>query len=269
MDVTESISFVEANGTDLEVARLRCILYGTAPEPKVLQPFLALQRADGGFPFRFEPGNPTALNTTQVALLWLDELGLLDSPAAQRSFEVLLRTQREDGGWDEEAAISEYDPPPWAIPGEPSARVYLTAQSAFWLAAVGYRSQPGFPRALDFLLDHQEESGKVQGFPHNTWIATSVFLMAGAPYAETARKGLEVLAAKPFSEWVDSQIAWALDCLGRAGLSRNNPFVEAGLAELIRRRSVEGKWRSEDGEGRTVGSIIEALKVLKCYDRLA
>ena len=269
MNITESISFVEANGTDLENARLRCLLYGTQPEPGVLQPFLDLQNADGGFPFRMEQGNPTALNHTQVALLWMDELGLLDAPASQNAFEYVLRTQREDGGWNEEIAIAQYDPPPWAIPGEPWARVYLTAQSAFWLAVGGYRTSPGFQSALDFLLKHQEESGKFQGFLHNTWIATSVFWMAGALYAEPAGKGLAALAARPLAKWVDSQIAWALDCLGRAGLPQDEPFVKAGLAELLRRRSAEGKWVSEDGEARTVGAVLEALKVLKCYELLA
>ncbi len=268
MDVTESISFVEANGTDLETARLRCILYGTAPGPEALEPFLALQHPDGGFPFRMEQGNPTALNPTQVALLWMDELGMLDSSAAHSAFEYLLRSQREDGGWDEEAAIAAYDPPPWAAPGELNARIYLTAQSAFWLAAGGYGNHPGFPHALEFLIKYQDESGRFQGFPHNTWIATSVFWMAGAPYNETARMGMEALAAKPLADWVDSQIAWALDCLGRTGLPKEDPFVEAGLAELMRRRGAEGKWISEDGEARTVGAVIEALKVLNRYDLL-
>ncbi|MGD8752118.1 MAG: terpene cyclase/mutase family protein [Anaerolineales bacterium] len=142
-------------------------------------------------------GNPTALNNTHVALLRMDELGMSDSPIVHRAFVYILRVQRDDGGWNEDASIAKYDPPPWASPGEPWARVYLSAQSAFWLAAGGYRSHPGFQRALDFLLKHQEESGRFQGFPHSTWIATSAFVMAGAQYSETARKGLEAMVTKP------------------------------------------------------------------------
>ena len=52
MDIAESVSFVEENGTDLEKARIRYILYGVKPEPDVIQPFVELQNADGGFPFR-------------------------------------------------------------------------------------------------------------------------------------------------------------------------------------------------------------------------
>jgi squalene cyclase len=265
MDVAKSISFIEENGTDLEKARLRYILYGAKPEPDVIQPFIKLQNANGGFPFGLVQGNPSALNNTLVALLRMDELGMLDSSTANRAFQYVLVAQKDDGGWDEEASIARYGSPPWASPGEPWARLYLSAQSAFWLAVGGYRGHSGFQRALDFLLKHQEESGRVQGFLHNTWIATSVFVMAGSRYTEVVKKGLEAMMTAPLSEWVDSQISWALECLGKAGLPKDVPFVEKGLAELVWRRRVDGSWASEDGEARSVGAVIGVLKVLKHY----
>jgi squalene cyclase len=266
MDVAESVSFIEENGTDLEKARARHILYGAKPEPDAVQPFTDLQNADGGFPFGLARGNPSTLNHTHAALLRLDELGMLDSATADRAFAYILQAQRDDGGWDEDASIAAYGPLPWASPGEFRARIYLSSQSAFWLAVGGYSGRPGFHRALDFLREHQEESGRFRGFLHSTWIATSVFVIAGDRYAEVARKGLEALMAEPLSDWVDSQISWALQCLGRAGLPKDNPFVEKGLAELARRQRADGRWTSEDGEARTVGAVIEALKVLKHYD---
>jgi hypothetical protein len=214
-------------------------------------------------------GNPSALHNTHAALLRLDELEILGSSAAKKAFEYILRVQREDGGWDENAPIAKYSPPPWARPGEPWARIYLSAQSAYWLAVGEYQSHAGFQKALDFLREHQEGSGRFEGFLHSTWIATAVFVMAGDPYSEIVDKGLEALKAKPLSEWVDSQISWALECLGRAGLPKENPFVEQSLAELIRRQGGSGEWISEDGEARTVGAIIGVLKVLKYYDMLA
>jgi len=268
MDIAESVSFVEENGTDLEKARMRYILYGVKPEPDVIQPFVELQNADGGFPFRLVQGNPSALNNTLIALCWMDEMGMLGSPMANRAFRHVLAAQRDDGGWDEDASIAQYGPPPWASPGDLRARLYLSSQSAFWLIAGGYGSHPGFQRALDFLLKHQEESGRFQGFLHTTWIATSVFVMAGDQYSKVVRKGLEALMDIPLSEWVDSQICWALECLGKAGLPKDDPFVEKGLAELARRQGADGRWISEDGETRTVVAIIGALKVLKHYGML-
>jgi hypothetical protein len=241
------------------------ILYALQPEPGIIQSFVALQNGDGGFPCGMMPGDLCTVDNTLVALWWMDELEMLESPAAGKAFEYLLAVQRDDGGWDENPAIAQYDLPPWVIPGDLRTRLYLSAYSAYWLAIGSYKSYPAFQKALDFLLNHQDETGKVYGYLHTTWITTSVFFMAGQPYAEVAGKGMHVIMAKPISEWASSQISWALDCLGRAGLSKYHPFIERCLAELIRRQDSEGKWSSEDGEDYAVGATIEALKVLKHY----
>ena len=130
------------------------------------------------------------------------------------------------------------------------------------------RQHPAFQKALDFLLRHRDETGKFYGYLHTTWIASSVFGMAGDQYAEVARKGLQTLMDRPFSEWADSQIAWALDCLSSAGLPKDHPFVEKCLAELLQRRGPDGRWSSEDGEAYAVGATIQVLKVLKHYGLL-
>jgi hypothetical protein len=148
------------------------------------------------------------------------------------------------------------------------ARIFLSAQSAFWLVIGGFGNQSEFREALGFLIEYQGETGLLEGFLHTTWVASSAFLMAGGEYDQAARKGLEGLLTKPLSDWVDSQISWALHCLGMAGLPKEHPFVGQSLGELIRRQSRDGRWTSEDGEARTVGAVIEVLKVLKLYGEL-
>lgn len=269
MDAAASVSFIEDRGSDLEKARLRWILYGESPDPAVVGPFLDLQNTDGGFPFRMEPGLPSALNHTHGALLRMDELGMLGSPSAKRAFEFTCNRQKDDGGWDENPRLTDCETPPWGTPGDTRARVYLTSQSAFWLAAGGYKGHPAFQKALDYLASHQEKSGRFQGFLHTTWIASSAFLMAGDPNLKVVEKGLEALLAVPLSEWVDSQISWALGCLGRAGLPRSHPFAEKILPTLVDRRAEDGAWASEDGEAQRVGATLEALKALKHYGMLS
>jgi squalene cyclase len=265
MNITESVAFIEENGSDLEKARIRHILHGTKPEPDVIQSFIELQNDDGGFPYDMVQGNLSTVDNTFVALWWMDDLGMLESPTVDKAFGYLLAVQRDDGGWDEDPAIAQYDLPPWISPGDLRTRLYLSGYSAYWLAVRGYRTDPAFQKALDFLLKHQDETGKFYGYLHTTWIATSVFSMAGPQYSEVARKGLQVLIDRPLAEWADSQIAWALDCLGKARLPREHLFIEEGLAELCQRREPSGSWSSEDGEAYAVGATIGALKALKLY----
>jgi len=268
MDITKSVSLIEEKGSDLEKARIRQILYGVEPEPNVIQPFTELQNGDGGFPYDTVQGNLSTVDNTLSALWWMDELGMLESSTADKAFGYLLAVQRDDGGWDEDPSITQYDLPPWVSPGDLRTRLYLSSYSTYWLAVRNHKTHPAFQKALDLLLKHRDETGKFYGYLHTTWIATSVFVMAGHQHSEVARKGLQVLMDRPLSEWADSQISWALNCLGRAGLPGDHPFIEKCLAELLQRQEPNGSWSSEDGEAYAVSATIEALKSLKHYGLL-
>jgi hypothetical protein len=265
VDIGRYVSFIEENGSELEIARFRHLFYGVRPEPDVVQPFIELQNDDGGFPCKLMPGKPSSVNDTIRGVWWLDELGLLASSSADRAFKHLFAVQKEDGGWDENPAAAEYGMPPWASPGDLRARMYLTAQCGHWLAVRGHTRHPAFVKARDFLHAHRDEDGRFYGYLHTTWIATSAFVAAGEEYQEVVEQGLRALMAKPLSEWLDSQVSWALEVLGRVGLSKEEPFVEQGLAVLLHREEVNGRWVSEDGEAYTVNATIGALNALKRY----
>lgn len=268
MDITKSVVFIEERGSDLEKARMEQILFGRKPKTEVIQLLTALQNNDGGFPYDMVPGNLSSVDTSLVAFWWMDELGILQSPTADKAVDYLLAVQRADGSWDEDASIAQYDLPLWINPGDLRTVIYLSAYAAYWLAVIGYGTQPAFQKALEFLLKHQDETGQFRGYLHSTWIAVSAFRMAGPQYSEVAEKGLQALANKTLADWEASQIAWALDCLGKAGLQENHPLIHNCLAELINRHQPDGSWSSEDGEAFAVGATIGALKVLKWYGRL-
>jgi len=268
MDLDQSITFIETQGTHLEKARLNCILHGTKPRKELTQDFIELQNADGGFPFGMQKGNLSTINETTVALWWMEELDLLTSQTAKQGFAYLLFTQQADGSWDEDIRVAQYDLPPWIQPDDPRTRLYLSAYAVYWLAVGGYTNLPAFRRAIHFLIRNQDKSGKFFGYLHTTWIATGVLLMAGERYATLASQGIQVLSDKPLAEWDDNDIAWALDCLSRGGLPKSHPFVVACLDELCHRQKPDGNWASEDGEAFALGATLQALKVLKRYDML-
>jgi hypothetical protein len=268
IDMNAAVTFVERHGTDLECARLRQVLYGTKPDPRVVRPFTQRQSEDGGFPFGMVAGNPSTVSHTLNGLHWLDELGMLASDPADRALRFLLARQKPDGGWDEDPAIAEFGPPPWAEPGVLRARLYLTALAAFWLGVMDDAPRLAFQRALDFLAAHQREDGKFTGFMHTTWIATSVFAMTGVHYQEVVDRGIAALSAEPLTAWVDSQICWALECFAKAGLPKAHPFVADCLTELADRQVPKGGWVSEDGAARSAAATIGVLKILKHYGLL-
>jgi hypothetical protein len=265
ISIERSIAFIKAKGTDLEKVRLNCVLFGGRPPAKSCQGFFALQNADGGFPFAMQSGNLSTVNETTVALWWLEELDLLISPTAHFAYDFLISNQQADGYWDENPRLAQYALPPWIKLGDLYTQLYLTAYAAYWLAAVGKTTHPAFRKALHFLVRNQDENGKFLGYLHTTWIATGVCLMAGKSYGGVASQGLQALSRRPLTEWEDSQLAWALDCLSKGGLPMTEPFISAWLNELTRRQKVDGSWASEDGEGAAVGATIQAIKVLKRY----
>jgi squalene cyclase len=268
VNIVKSIGFIGEKGSTLEKARFNCILHGIHPQKDVIQGFIMFQNTDGGFPFGMIKGNLSTINETTVALWWMEELDLLTSPTANQVFTYLLATQQEDGGWDEDSKLAQYDLPPWIQVGDLKTRLYLSAYVTYWLAVGGYQSLPAFRKAIHFLIRHQDQSGKIYGYLHSTWIATGVFLMAGGHYAKVAALGIQALEDRPLIKWDDSHIAWALDCLSRGGLPKNHPFIDGCLNELFSRQKADGSWASEDGDDFAVGATIQVLKVLKRYSLL-
>lgn len=268
IDLTSAISFVGQSGTILEKARLLRLLMDVEPSPETYLPLFKVQNPDGGFPSRPKAGSQSAVDSTLTALWQMDELDQLHSPAAHKAVDFLLAMQRPDGGWDENPGLPDYDLPPWIQPGEPGTRLYLSAYAAYWLAIRGETALPAFGKALVYLAANQEPGGGFPGYLHTNWLAASNFLFAGGDYTQRTDRCLLYLATMPFSGWDDSQVAWAIDCLIRAGLPANHSWIQAALTELLHRQAADGSWASEDGPAFAASATVGVLKVLKSFGLL-
>jgi hypothetical protein len=269
MDIALSETYVAENGSELENARLQSILYGIDPEPEILERFTAFQNEDGGFACGLLKDNPSSIETTLLALWWLDELGRLESPEVDRGMEYIIRKQNGDGSWDEDPTLVGHDLPPWIIPGDLLTRLYLTAYCAYWLGATGRRGHPAFQKALDFLSKYQDDKGEFHGYLHTTWLATSAFIMAVGQNAVQAKQGMQALMERPLSAYEASQLAWLLNCLNTADLSRGHHVARHFLIQLRKLQREDGSWGSEDGDVHAVDSTIESLRALKVFGYLS
>src|SRR5262249_44660228 len=160
----------------------------------------------------------------------IDDLNRLDRPAAKRALEWLAKRQRLDGFWEEDPALAD-SAPPWARPGDPDARYYLTANAAFWLAvASSYSSsssssssflpssssdEPDEPppydaqltRAAQALRDALDDSGAWPGYLISGWLAAAV-LHHTEWFYESARIQFALTERTPTMS--ASDVAWML-----------------------------------------------------------
>ena len=276
-DLTASILFVDEHGSLLEKARLLRILMNEKPSKAVYEKLLSMQNTDGGFPSRPRAGSASSVDSTLTALWQLDELGMFETEPAQRALRFLVNMQRAYGGWDENPSLPAHDLPPWIRPGETATRMYLSTYAAYWLGLGGPDYRETFQKGVAFLAAWQGTtrrdaagqqgkdtlaSGQLPGYLHNNWLGASAFLMAGEEYEHNARLAIDFLKSGNLDTWEDSQIAWAIDCLVRAGLQARHPFIQAGLDTLRQRRAPDGSWASEDGPAFAAAATVGAIKVL-------
>ncbi len=109
------------------------------------------QRSDGGWEPLWAAGS-SSVDATCYRLAHCEQLGLTDHELIRRAISFLMTRQQSDGSfeeWTELAAVA----PPWAMPGDIAARIYLTAHTGFWIRYY-QPSSPALPAVRDFLTSH-------------------------------------------------------------------------------------------------------------------
>jgi hypothetical protein len=279
VDIDAAIGFVVARGDVVDRARLSYLRTGVVPDDDVFDHIERGQTTAGGWPAK--PGEPVAsIDATCFRLAELDDLAGLGRPAAVRALAWLVARQRPDGSWEEDRSLAG-SAPPWATPGSPDARFYLTAGAAFWLAVADAdvprpdAENPGpdgsddkapsphanaVERAADAIREQLDETGGWPGFLVSGWHAGAVLHRTGWFY-EAAR--IFVVLAERVRTMSAADAAGLVAALRRAGVSADDTLLVAARDRLSQTQRPDGSWPSDDDPSFDVHTTLTALRALR------
>jgi hypothetical protein len=263
VDIDAAIGFVVARGDAVDRARLSYLRTGTPPGDEVFDRIEIGQTGSGGWPAK--PDEPVAsVDATCFRLAELDDLAGLTRPAAARALRWLVARQRPDGCWEEDRSLAG-SAPPWATPGDPDARFYLTACAAFWLTVADQDAQEAtyadaVERAAAAIREQVEESGPWPGFLMSGWLAGAVLHRSGWFY-EAAR--MFVLLGERVRTMSAADVASLVAALRRAGVSAEDTLLVAARERLSQTQRPDGGWPSDDDPSFDVHTTLTALRALR------
>ena len=278
-DLDAAIGFVVAHGDLVDRARLSYVRSGSTPPAAVLDKVEVGQAFDGGFPALWT-SDVGSVDATCFRLSELDDLGALDRPAARRALAWLASRQRADGSWEEDKALADVAPS-WARPGDPEARLYLTANAAFWLAvagpdredatdAAGRHSYGPSPEdnehaqrlslAGGVIRDSLAPDGSWPSYLATGWLGAALLFHLGWFY-EAAR--MQVILGERVPEMSAADTASLASTLRRIGVASEDWLLTVARRRLAETQRSDGGWASDDGPAFDVHTTLAAIRALR------
>jgi hypothetical protein len=238
-------------------ARLRFLLHGAPPSDADLGVVFEGQRPDGGFA-PFWRADYSSLDACGYRLAQAEALGAPRQHAAvRRTIAHLRERQQRDGCFEEDARVADMAPP-WAMPGDPAATLYLTANCGFWLAL--YDPLVDAANAAGRYLHNQLQKGDaLASFRQANWLAAGLWHRLGwvKPFDYAS-----AYLSRQLDGFDASDCAWLGATLLAAGVPAMHPLIAAARERLIALQAPDGRWPSADGPERDARVILDALRVL-------
>lgn len=276
VDLEAAVGYVVAHGDEVDRARLAYLRSGTAPAPELLERVEAGQLAGAGWPSRHD-NEVASIDATCFRLAELDDLGALGRPAARQALDWLAQIQRRDGSWEEDEALAAAAPP-WAKPGDPAARLYLTANAAFWLSAAGLSARAGGPldarvggayagvvaSAAAVIADSLREDGSWPSFLVTGWLGAAV-LFGQDRFWEAAQ--MQAVLGERLEEMSGADVAWLACALRRLDVGDDDWLLRAAWRRLGELQGSDGSWPSDDGDAFTLHTVLTAIRACRAPTR--
>src|SRR5258708_27847291 len=169
-----------------------------------------------------------------------------------RALYFLAQRQQADGAWEEAPDLSSMAPP-WALPGSREARLYLTANSGYWLARlspanVGSLRESAGP-AANHLLIYLRGSNHLPSFIQADWLAAGLCQLLGR--VELVSRVYTFLESR-VAELPAGNLAWLIIALRGAGVEPAHSLLAAAGARLATLQAADGHWPSGESPSRDV-----------------
>ncbi|MEH0938618.1 prenyltransferase/squalene oxidase repeat-containing protein [Micromonospora psammae] len=267
-----AIGFVVAHGDAVDRARLSRLRSGTPVPPELLDVAEAGQTPDGGWPATLG-GAVGSIDATCFRLAELDDLGALGRPAARHALDWLAARQLPDGGWDEDPALAD-DAPEWARPGDPEARLYLTANAGFWLSVAGLDARAAGPldhrvggayagvvqAAAQALAAQLAPDGSWPSFLAAGWLSAAV-LHRQQMYYESAR--IQAVLAERMPQMSPADVASLAATLRRVEVGEEQWVLVSARKRLAETQRSDGGWDSDDGHQFDVHTTLTVIRACR------
>lgn len=257
--IQSAIQFVRNHGNKVEQARLNVLLQADGLDQEAVEELKETQRDDGSWSPFWEP-NASSLDATCYRLAQSEQLGITAADFIDQAVSFIIGRQHQDGSFEEASELASVAPP-WAMPGDHSAKMYLTANAGYWIRY--YRSSaPCVSQIQKFLVSQMNDEGYLPTFLHANWLAAGLLYSLGDH--EQAESIMNYLLAK-LPELEASNLAWLINSLCVMGVSPEHRLIWSAKNRLERLQKEDGHWASEDGEWQDVHTTLESIRAIQFF----
>ncbi len=258
-DLEKAIAYVQHHGTLVEQAQLRYVLTGSTVSPEICAAFLKDQRPDGSWSAFWAP-HAASIDATCYHLIQAEYMGLLAPmhPALARGIMFLQQRQSAEGYWEEDVQLRDVAPP-WAMPGDLAAILYLTANCGFCLARLAGTKESGLA-ASAYLSRYLKDDGTLPSFVHTQWLAASLWYYLDQ--YEPAYRVFSSLQKRLEGDVSAGNLVWLIASLHDARIPMKHPLLENATHLLEQKQKEDGRWESDDGPPFDVRTTLEVIRVM-------
>ena len=267
VDIDAAIGYVVAHGDPVERARLSYLRTGQRPDPQVIDRIVAGQTPVGGWPASTD-GVVPSVDATSFRLNELHDLGALGGEPVDRALAWLASVQRQDGTWQEDEALAA-EAPPWAMPGDAEATLYLTALAGFWMTVAEFETHPQLDvagryastlsAAAGWLVTQLRPDGTWPSFLAAGWHAAG--LLHGQQYFyESAR--VQLVLGDRLPDMAPADVASMAAALRRLDLG-DDWLLRSARKRLAETQRTDGGWDSAEGPVFDVNATLTVLRACR------